>query len=120
MNLEYKTLYKGEIIGNHSLGVEVRVSLHRPITEADERAARQLADKLVEALQLETARLDPDVAVERELERQAGLQRTSACRTSTPPRTSPTNSFVAGFPKKISRGFTMRTPRPKSRTSLRR
>ncbi len=71
MNLEYKTLYKQEIVGNHSLGIEVRVSLHRPVTEADERAARNLAAKLVEALEMETARLDPDVAVEREVERQA-------------------------------------------------
>lgn len=69
----YKILHKHEAwygSGKEPLGIDIRVSINRPITEADEMAATKACDDLREALELETMRLDPDVAVERELERQ--------------------------------------------------
>jgi hypothetical protein len=66
--MEYKTIRKFEAYP--SLGIEIRVALNRPITEEDERAAMKACNELQEALELETARLDPDAALHRELERQ--------------------------------------------------
>jgi len=70
MELEYKILYKRESFGAHDFGIQILVALHRPVTELDGNAARRLADELEQAIELETMRLDPDVAVEREVERQ--------------------------------------------------
>src|SRR5260370_22628222 len=55
---------------NKERGLQILVAIDRPFTEADKQAARQAGDQLLEAIELETMRLDPDVAVERELERQ--------------------------------------------------
>jgi hypothetical protein len=63
--MEYKTIRKFEVYD--TMGIEIRIALKREITEADELAARKACDELQEALEFETARLDPDVAMEREL-----------------------------------------------------
>ena len=71
MELEYKTLRKYESFGGKgAVGIQILVSIDRPFTEADERAASKISDELMDSLLLETMRLDPDAAVEREVERQ--------------------------------------------------
>lgn len=65
--MEYKTLHKIEI--NNDMGIEIRVSIRREFTDADLQAARQACDHLVDVLEAETLRLNPDFALEREAER---------------------------------------------------
>ena len=50
--------------------IEIMVALDRPSTEADKRAAAKACDELQKALETETYRLDPDLMLQREVERQ--------------------------------------------------
>ena len=65
--MTYKTLHMREGVNT---GIEIRVAINREFTEADEHAAWEATETILQAIESESLRLNPDVAVERELERQ--------------------------------------------------
>ncbi len=70
---EWKTAYKVEHWGEHSYGIEIRVSLHRDMNDNDRVAFDRAAGSLEEALMAETVRLAPKTAKKKAEERKALL-----------------------------------------------
>lgn len=65
----WKTAYKKESWGDKSFGVEIRVSVDRPLTDNDERAMYRIADQIESAIMGESMRLDPKAQADKEEER---------------------------------------------------
>lgn len=56
----WKTVYKKESWGDKSFGIEIRVSVDRPLNENDERAMYKISDDVETAIMTETMRQDPE------------------------------------------------------------
>lgn len=65
----WKTLHKKESWGTHNFGIEIRVSIDRPLNENDSRATYRIMDEIEAAILTETVRLDPDEKIKREYQR---------------------------------------------------
>lgn len=68
--MNWKTLFKCESWGAKGhFGIEVRVSVDRPLNENDNRAMYKISDEIEQAIMSESMRLDPEAATEKEIER---------------------------------------------------
>ncbi len=65
----WKTLYKKEAWGNHNFGVEIRVSVDRPLLQNDETAMYKIGDMIEDAIMRETMRNDAGQQKEHDAEK---------------------------------------------------